>query len=67
MELKYYNKHSAYVSYFKGWIDNINGPTGFFLALGTGSLTAVYANSNTKVDLIPADLVVNCIIVAAFK
>ncbi|XP_022646776.1 putative fatty acyl-CoA reductase CG5065 isoform X2 [Varroa destructor] len=52
---------------FPGWIDNINGPTGFFLALGTGSLTAVYANSNTKVDLIPADLVVNCIIVAAFK
>ncbi|OQR67487.1 fatty acyl-CoA reductase 1-like [Tropilaelaps mercedesae] len=52
---------------FPGWIDNINGPTGFFLALGTGSLTTIYGNWDIKVDLVPADFVVNCIIVTAFK
>lgn len=56
-----------YRIYFKGWIDNINGPTGLLLALGTGSLTAIYGKENTRVDLVPADLVVNCIITAAFK
>ncbi|OQR67500.1 fatty acyl-CoA reductase-like [Tropilaelaps mercedesae] len=52
---------------FPSWIDNMNGPTGFLLALGTGSLTVVRARLHLKPDIVPADFVVNSIIASIYQ
>ncbi|XP_022643607.1 putative fatty acyl-CoA reductase CG5065 isoform X2 [Varroa jacobsoni] len=52
---------------FPAWIDNMNGPTGFLLALGTGVLSVVRTKLSLKPDIVPADFVVNCIIAAVYR
>ena len=49
-----------------GWIDNMNGPTGIILAVGNGLLRTMHANRKAKADLVPVDVVVNCMIASAF-
>nr|CAB3244729.1 fatty acyl-CoA reductase 1 [Phallusia mammillata] len=58
---------STYQEPLQGWINNVNGPTGLFLAVGKGFLCSIWGSGKTFVDIIPSDLVVNGIIAAAWK
>nr|CAD7397171.1 unnamed protein product [Timema cristinae] len=49
-----------------GWIDNIYGPNGAMVGIGAGLLKTGIRKGNLKSDIIPGDLVINCIIVAAY-
>lgn len=49
-----------------GWIDNLNGPTGLLLAYGKGLMRTMYAKRTSKADIVPVDIVVNCMIAAAY-
>lgn len=51
---------------FPGWIDNYNGPTALFIAVGKGMLRTMYGNRNAIADIIPVDTVVNLLIAAAW-
>ncbi|KAJ0175717.1 hypothetical protein K1T71_008876 [Dendrolimus kikuchii] len=48
-----------------GWIDNSNGSTGLFLGMSTGVMKVMVGKGTNVTDLIPLDIVVNLIIVAA--
>lgn len=49
----------------RGWVDNLNGPTGLVLAIGKGLLRTMRAIGTCKADIIPVDIVVNTMIAAA--
>jgi fatty acyl-CoA reductase len=51
---------------FPGWIDNFNGPTALFAAIGKGILRTMIGNGNSTADIIPVDFPVNMMIVAAY-
>ena len=50
----------------RGWVDNINGPTGLVLACGKGVLRTMLYDGNAAADLIPVDTVINLMISAAW-
>lgn len=50
-----------------GWIDNIYGPTGLTIAMALGVIRVLYGDYEKVIDLVPADYVVNSIIVAGAK
>ncbi|XP_054164907.1 putative fatty acyl-CoA reductase CG5065 isoform X2 [Oppia nitens] len=50
----------------RGWVDNINGPTGLILASGKGVLRTMLFNSKACADLIPVDTVINLMISVAW-
>ncbi|XP_018318430.1 putative fatty acyl-CoA reductase CG5065 [Agrilus planipennis] len=52
---------------YKGWVDNWNGPTGIITAAGKGIFRTMLCDPNKKADLIPVDLVINLMIVAAYS
>ncbi|XP_013401149.1 fatty acyl-CoA reductase 1-like [Lingula anatina] len=49
-----------------GWIDNLNGPGGLYVAAGKGLLKISKGDPNAVADIIPVDLCVNMIIAAAW-
>ena len=51
---------------FPGWIDNYNGPTALFAAIGKGILRTMMGNANSTADIIPVDIPVNLMIVAGW-
>ncbi|RNA15898.1 fatty acyl- reductase 1-like [Brachionus plicatilis] len=51
---------------FPGWIDNFNGPTALFAAIGKGILRTMIGNGNSTADIIPVDIPVNMMIVAGW-
>jgi len=51
---------------FPGWIDNFNGPTGLFAAIGNGLLRVMKGDSEATADVIPVDVTVNVLIAAAW-
>ena len=51
---------------FPGWIDNFNGPTAVFVAIGQGISRSFLGNSNYTADLIPVDVIVNFLIASAW-
>lgn len=51
---------------FPGWIDNFNGPTALFAAMGKGILRTMMGNSTSTADLIPVDVTCNFLIVSAW-
>ena len=51
----------------QGWISNLHGATGLVLAYGKGMLHSLWTKSEVKIDVIPAEYVVNCILAAAWK
>lgn len=51
----------------RGWTDNIYGPTGVIVGAGTGVLRVMNADQEAVANMVPADLVVNSLIVAAWK
>ena len=42
---------------FAGWIDNFNGPSALFPAVGTGLLRTMYGHYEATCDLIPVDVI----------
>jgi len=48
-----------------GWIDNYNGVSGIIVAIGRGILRTIYCPER-KHDMVPVDLVSNCIIVSVW-
>ena len=42
---------------FSGWIDNFNGPSALFPAVGTGLLRTMYGSYDAVCDLVPVDIV----------
>jgi len=51
----------------KGWTDNLNGPGGFYLAVGHHLLRAIRGDPNAIADIVPVDFCANMIIAAAWK
>ena len=52
---------------FPGWIDNFNGPSTLFSAIGTGIFRTMLGNFNFIVDIIPVDITVNLMIAVAWQ
>ncbi|XP_076350975.1 putative fatty acyl-CoA reductase CG5065 [Tachypleus tridentatus] len=50
-----------------GWVDNLNGPSGFIVATGKGILRTMMVNPGVAADVIPVDIVVNLMICAAWQ
>lgn len=51
----------------KGWVDNWNGPTGIIAAAGKGLFRTMLCDPNKRADLVPVDMVINLMIVAAWN
>ncbi|XP_050422306.1 fatty acyl-CoA reductase wat-like [Adelges cooleyi] len=49
----------------RGWIDNVYGPTGLIVGVGTGVLHTYYGDSKTITDMVPVDMVVSALICSA--
>lgn len=49
-----------------GWTNNVYGPTGVFVGSAVGLMHTLHCDENLIADLIPADYVVNSVIVAAW-
>lgn len=47
---------------FKGWIDNVNGPTGVVLGAGKGLVRSMYAEKDFVSDLVPVDKVISLLV-----
>jgi fatty acyl-CoA reductase len=58
---------SAWKEPFPGWIDNFNGPVGLSIAVGKGFLRTVFGNGNAKLDIIPIDICIQFMLVAAWS
>lgn len=52
---------------FVGWVDNWNGPTGIVSAVGKGLFRTIMCNKDIVADLIPVDIVINLMVVAAWR
>lgn len=53
---------ASYSEPFPGWVDNLNGPTGMCLAVGTGFLRVLPIDRNINAEIVPVDFVANFII-----
>lgn len=51
----------------RGWIDNVYGPIGMIVGVGSGVLHTFQVDVSNVVDLVPVDLVVNALLCAAHK
>jgi len=49
-----------------GWVDNFNGPTGVFAAVGSGILRKMKGDNSATADIVPVDHVVNVLIAAGW-
>ena len=50
-----------------GWLDNWNGPTGIVSAVGNGVFRTIICEQDYVVDVVPVDIVINLMIVAAWR
>lgn len=57
---------AAWKEPLRGWIDNLNGPTGLILAIGKGLLRSMQVSRSVKADVIPVDIVINTMIASAY-
>ncbi|KAJ1440656.1 hypothetical protein SESBI_01722 [Sesbania bispinosa] len=55
---------STYKEPFPGWIEGVRTIDGLIVAYGKGKLTCMLSGTKVVLDLIPADMVVNAILVA---
>lgn len=51
----------------RGWIDNVYGPIGMIVGVGSGVLHTFQVDISKVIDLVPVDLVVNALLCAAHK
>ncbi|CAG7717958.1 unnamed protein product, partial [Allacma fusca] len=52
---------------FPGWIDNFNGPGGFFVGVAKGIVRCCYTNERGTLDAVPIDHVVNLTLAAGYR
>jgi len=57
---------ASYKEPLPGWIDNLNGPTGFIAGVSKGFLRALRYNSDLVGDIIPVEFPINLMISAAW-
>ncbi|XP_050091386.1 putative fatty acyl-CoA reductase CG5065 [Anopheles aquasalis] len=50
-----------------GWVDNFNGPTGLLVSAGMGITRTAYIQQTNRINIIPVDVVVKNLILAAWK
>ncbi|KAM7349768.1 putative fatty acyl-CoA reductase CG5065 [Cochliomyia hominivorax] len=50
-----------------GWVDNFNGPLGMLVACGIGLLRTNHADPDVVSDVIPVDVTVRSLLIAAYK
>lgn len=50
-----------------GWVDNLNGPTGILVGAGKGVIRSMHCNSEYIADVVPVDVSVNSLLLAAWK
>lgn len=50
-----------------GWVDNLNGPTGFIAGASKGFLRTLHFERDAVSQLIPVDCVVNMMVAAAWR
>ncbi|XP_014242270.1 putative fatty acyl-CoA reductase CG5065 [Cimex lectularius] len=50
-----------------GWVDNLNGPVGVFIAAGKGVLRTMLCGPNNTAEVIPVDVCINGILIATWK
>lgn len=50
-----------------GWVDNLNGPSGVLAGGGKGILRSMICDRDLVSDIIPVDLCINAMIVAAWN
>ena len=50
-----------------GWVDNFNGPIGMLMACGVGILRTNHGDPDVINDLIPVDVTVRSLLIAAYK
>lgn len=49
-----------------GWVNNLNGPAGVVFGAGLGVLRTLQCDGNCIADIVPADMVINATLVAAW-
>lgn len=49
-----------------GWVDNLNGPTGFISGVGKGFMRSFYINSDLVGDIVPVEYPINLMIAVAW-
>lgn len=49
-----------------GWIDNMYGPTGIVVGVGSGLLRVLYAVETNNAELVPVDMCVNALLASAW-
>lgn len=50
----------------KGWLDNMYGPNGITVGTVTGILRTMECDASVTAEIVPVDVVVNCLMVAAY-
>lgn len=50
-----------------GWTDNIYGLNGVIVGVAAGLIRIMYLKSSNVADIIPADIVINTVLVAGYR
>lgn len=58
---------STYREPVRGWIDNVYGPVGMMVGIGTGVLHTHLISVDSVTDMVPVDLVVNALAATAWN
>lgn len=58
---------STYKEPVRGWIDNVYGPTGLMVGLGTGVIHTYFGDETHVTDIVPVDLVTNALIASSWR
>ncbi|XP_046659931.1 fatty acyl-CoA reductase wat-like [Homalodisca vitripennis] len=58
---------SSYKEPVRGWIDNVYGPTGLMVGLGTGVIHTYFGDETHITDIVPVDLVTNALIATSWR
>lgn len=51
----------------KGWVDNLNGPTGLMIGVGKGVIRSVLVDEKNRSEVIPVDYAINGLIVIPYQ
>lgn len=70
MTLKCPSPHPTVITSYRepvtGWIDNMYGPCGVIVGIGSGVLRVFTGNMNNKAHIVPVDLCVNALLASAW-
>lgn len=58
---------AAYKEPIEGWVDNLNGPTGIMMGAGKGVIRTMHCNIELLADIVPVDMVINALLIYAWK